>query len=128
MKLEILKSKIHRATVTDANLDYVGSLSLDPILMKAGNLNEYEKILQISIIKSAGDIFQELNTVTKHGGYTDSELRHDLNIKNAKSLSVLFDVPLTTALQPFLSSDSLIKNISFYDVEHNCRKNCRKKN
>ena len=44
MKLEILKSKIHRATVTDANLDYVGSLSLDPLLMVAANLNEYEKI------------------------------------------------------------------------------------
>ena len=44
MKLEILKSKIHRATVTDANLDYVGSLSLDPLLMKAANLNEYEKM------------------------------------------------------------------------------------
>jgi len=49
MKLEILKSKIHRATVTDANLDYVGSLSLDPVLMKAGNLNEYEKIHVLNI-------------------------------------------------------------------------------
>ena len=44
MNIEILKSKIHRATVTDANLDYVGSLSLDPLLMAAANLNEYEKI------------------------------------------------------------------------------------
>ena len=49
VKLEILKSKIHRATVTDANLDYVGSLSLDPILMRAGNLNEYEKIHVLNI-------------------------------------------------------------------------------
>tara|TARA_X000001036_G_scaffold175532_1_gene166134 strand:+ start:4922 stop:5272 length:351 start_codon:yes stop_codon:yes gene_type:complete len=49
MKLEVLKSKIHRATVTDANLDYVGSLSLDPVLMKAGNLNEYEKIHVLNI-------------------------------------------------------------------------------
>ena len=49
MKLEILKSKIHRATVTDANLDYVGSLSLDPVLMRAGNLNEYEKIHVLNI-------------------------------------------------------------------------------
>ena len=44
MNVEILKSKIHRATVTDANLDYVGSLSLDPLLMAAANLNEHEKI------------------------------------------------------------------------------------
>ena len=49
MKLEILKSKIHRATVTDANLDYVGSLSLDPVLIQAGNLNEYEKIHVLNI-------------------------------------------------------------------------------
>ena len=49
MELEILKSKIHRATVTDANLDYVGSLSLDPLLMRAANLNEYEKIHVLNI-------------------------------------------------------------------------------
>ena len=49
MKIELLKSKIHRATVTDANLNYVGSLSLDPILMKAANLNEYEKIHVLNI-------------------------------------------------------------------------------
>ena len=49
MKLEILKSKIHRATVTDANLDYVGSLSLDPVLMIGANLNEYEKIHVLNI-------------------------------------------------------------------------------
>ena len=49
MELEILKSKIHRATVTDANLDYVGSLSLDPTLMRAANLHEYEKIHVLNI-------------------------------------------------------------------------------
>jgi len=49
MKIELLKSKIHRATVTDANLDYVGSLTLDPILMQEANLNEYEKIHVLNI-------------------------------------------------------------------------------
>lgn len=49
MKIELLKSKIHRATVTDANLDYVGSLTLDPILMQQANLNEYEKIHVLNI-------------------------------------------------------------------------------
>ena len=49
MKIELLKSKIHRATVTDANLDYVGSLTLDPILMEKANLNEYEKIHVLNI-------------------------------------------------------------------------------
>jgi len=49
VKLEILKSKIHRATVTDANLDYVGSLSLDPLLMKAAKLNEHEKVHVLNV-------------------------------------------------------------------------------
>tara|TARA_Y100001935_G_scaffold92364_1_gene76780 strand:- start:4555 stop:4905 length:351 start_codon:yes stop_codon:yes gene_type:complete len=49
MKIELLKSKIHRATVTDANLDYVGSLTLDPVLMEGANLNEYEKIHVLNI-------------------------------------------------------------------------------
>ena len=49
MKIELLKSKIHRATVTDANLDYIGSLTLDPILMQEANLNEYEKIHVLNI-------------------------------------------------------------------------------
>ena len=49
MKIELLKSKIHRATVTDANLDYIGSLTLDPILMQKANLNEFEKIHVLNI-------------------------------------------------------------------------------
>ena len=49
MKIELLKSKIHRATVTDANLDYIGSLTLDPMLMEGANLNEYEKIHVLNI-------------------------------------------------------------------------------
>ena len=40
----MLKSKIHRATVTDANLDYEGSIALDPILMKEADLIEFEKV------------------------------------------------------------------------------------
>ena len=36
MRRRMMKSKIHRATVTDANLDYVGSISLDPELMRVG--------------------------------------------------------------------------------------------
>ena len=39
-----LKSKIHRATVTEANLDYVGSISIDSSLMEKTGLEEYEKV------------------------------------------------------------------------------------
>tara|TARA_Y100000588_G_scaffold360445_1_gene420319 strand:+ start:203 stop:568 length:366 start_codon:yes stop_codon:yes gene_type:complete len=44
MLRKMLKSKIHRATVTNANLDYEGSIALDPILMKEANLIEFEKV------------------------------------------------------------------------------------
>ncbi len=44
MLLQFFKSKIHRATVTEANLNYVGSITIDENLMKAANLFEGEKV------------------------------------------------------------------------------------
>ena len=44
MKRTLLKSKIHRATVTDANLLYQGSVSIDPVLMEAADLVHYERV------------------------------------------------------------------------------------
>ena len=44
MKIEMLASKIHRATVTDANLNYVGSITIGEKLMKAANLLEFQKV------------------------------------------------------------------------------------
>ena len=49
MTLEILKSKIHRATVTQAELNYVGSITVDEALMKASGIVEYEKV-QIAVV------------------------------------------------------------------------------
>lgn len=40
----MLKSKIHRATVTDANLNYEGSISIDPLLIDAADLIQYEHV------------------------------------------------------------------------------------
>lgn len=44
MTLEMLKSKIHRATVTQAELNYVGSITIDESLMEAAGIIEYEKV------------------------------------------------------------------------------------
>jgi aspartate 1-decarboxylase len=44
MKRILLKSKIHRATVTQADLDYVGSVSIDPVLLVAADIVEHEQI------------------------------------------------------------------------------------
>lgn len=44
MYITVLKSKIHRATVTDANLDYIGSITIDENLMEAADILEGEKV------------------------------------------------------------------------------------
>ena len=49
MQIEVLKSKIHRAVITEANLHYVGSLTLDEGLMDAANFIENEKVLVVNV-------------------------------------------------------------------------------
>lgn len=44
MNVTMLKSKLHRATVTEANLNYIGSITIDAALMKAGGIYPYEKV------------------------------------------------------------------------------------
>lgn len=49
MQIEILKSKVHRVVITEANLNYVGSLTLDEDLMDAANMIEHEKIQVVNV-------------------------------------------------------------------------------
>jgi aspartate 1-decarboxylase len=49
MQIEVLKSKIHRAIITEANLNYVGSLTIDEDLMDAANLIENEKVTVVNV-------------------------------------------------------------------------------
>lgn len=44
MLIEMMKSKIHRVTVTEANLNYVGSITVDRALLKAANILEGERV------------------------------------------------------------------------------------
>jgi aspartate 1-decarboxylase len=53
MLLTMLKSKIHRATVTEADLDYVGSLTLDIDLMEAADMHAYEKVQVLNVNNGA---------------------------------------------------------------------------
>jgi aspartate 1-decarboxylase len=53
MQIEVLKSKIHRVTVTDANLNYIGSITLDEDLMDAANMITYEKVQVLDINNGA---------------------------------------------------------------------------
>ena len=47
--LTMLKSKIHRATVTQAELNYVGSITIDEVLLKEAGIYEYEKVQIVDI-------------------------------------------------------------------------------
>jgi aspartate 1-decarboxylase len=49
MNIEVVKSKLHRVSITEANLNYVGSLTIDEDLMDAANLIEFEKIQVVDI-------------------------------------------------------------------------------
>ncbi len=49
MNIEVVKSKIHRVTVTEADLNYVGSITIDEDLMNAANLIENEKVQIVNI-------------------------------------------------------------------------------
>src|SRR3954470_20279291 len=49
MTISVLKSKVHRAVITEANLHYVGSLTLDEDLMDAANMIENEKVQVVNI-------------------------------------------------------------------------------
>jgi aspartate 1-decarboxylase len=49
MQIEILKSKIHRVKITEANLHYIGSITIDEDLMEAANIIENEKVTVLDI-------------------------------------------------------------------------------
>src|SRR5213076_1411221 len=53
MRRRMMKSKIHRATVTDANLHYVGSITVDRELMEQADLYEYEQVAVVDIDNGA---------------------------------------------------------------------------
>ncbi len=49
MQIQVLKSKIHRAVITEANLNYVGSLTLDEDMMDAAHIIENEKVQVVNV-------------------------------------------------------------------------------
>lgn len=49
MQIQVLKSKIHRAKVTQADLHYIGSITIDAALMEAAGLIEHEKVQVVNI-------------------------------------------------------------------------------
>ena len=67
MKIKILKSKIHRATVTEACLDYEGSISVDQLLLKKAGILEYEKVHVLNVTN--GKRLETYAITSKHKGH-----------------------------------------------------------
>ena len=68
MLITVCKSKIHRATLTDANLNYVGSITIDSELMRLADLIEYERVQVANI--SNGERFETYVIEGKAGSGT----------------------------------------------------------
>jgi len=69
MNIEVVKSKIHKVTVTGANLQYVGSITIDEDLMDAANLIENEKVQVVNLNNG-----ERLETYVIKGGRGTGEI------------------------------------------------------
>ena len=100
MLITVCKSKIHRATITDTSIDYVGSITIDEELMKLAGLVEFEKVQianinngervetyvvaapegsgQIGILGAAARKFQpgDMVIIISFGYYSPEEMQH----------------------------------------------------
>jgi len=65
MLFEFLHSKIHRATITDSNLEYVGSITIDEEFLEKANIREWEKVEILDI--NNGERFQTYAIKGKRG-------------------------------------------------------------
>jgi aspartate 1-decarboxylase len=70
MHRTMLKSKIHRATVTDCDLHYVGSITLDPELLEAADIRELEQVAVVDVDNGA-----RFETYTIAGGRGSGEVK-----------------------------------------------------
>ena len=71
MTIEMLKGKIHRATVIQAELDYVGSITVDEELLEAAGILEYEKVQIVDV--NNGSRFRNIHDQRR------TRERHDLS-------------------------------------------------
>ena len=66
MQRVMLKSKIHRATVSDCDLHYVGSITIDPDLLEAGDIREFEQVAVVDV--NNGARFETYTIAGERGG------------------------------------------------------------
>lgn len=121
MNVTMLKSKIHRATVTEAKLNYVGSITIDSDLLKASGLFEYEKV---QIVNNNNGARIETYTIEGDAGsgvicLNGAAARHfqpgDKVIIMAYCEMKPGDVPKHRPTVVFVNDDNSIKEIGHYE-------------
>ena len=99
MIVRALKSKIHRAIVTDADINYIGSISIDKNLMKAANLLEYEKVQVLNITNG-----NRLDTYVIEGDEDSGQ------------------ICINGAAAHLVSPEDIVIIVSYCDIEHEALK------
>lgn len=113
MTIEILKSKIHRVSVTEANLNYIGSITIDEDLMDAANIIENEKVQVLNLNNG-----ERLETYVIKGKRQSGEIC--LNGAAARKV-IVGDILLimSYAMMDFEEAKSFRPNIIFPDSRTN---------
>jgi aspartate 1-decarboxylase len=113
MQIEVCKSKIHKVTVTEANLQYVGSITIDEDLMNAANLIENEKVQVVNI--NNGERLETYVITGERGSGTIC-----LNGPAARKVAVGDVVIIISyALMDFEEAKSFKPSLIFPDIETN---------
>ena len=113
MQIEVCKSKIHKVTVTEANLQYVGSITIDKDLMDAANLIENEKVQVVNI--NNGERLETYVITGERGSGTVC-----LNGPAARKVAVGDVVIIISyALMDFEEAKSFKPSLIFPDIETN---------
>ena len=113
MQIEVCKSKIHKVTVTEANLQYVGSITIDEDLMNAANLIENEKVQVVNI--NNGERLETYVITGERGSGTVC-----LNGPAARKVAVGdVIIIISYALMDFEEAKSFKPSLIFPDIETN---------
>lgn len=123
MRLEMLKSKIHRVVVTQSELDYVGSVTIDEELMEAAGILEYEKVLIVDI--DNGNRFETYTIAGKKGSGViclNGAAARCVDVNDKVIIMAFCTVEASEAKEHkpvvvFVNEDNSIKNVTRYE-EH----------
>ena len=120
MMLSMLKAKIHRATVTEARLDYVGSISIDGDLLKESGILEYEKVQIVNV--NNGARFETYTIATKQKGVICLNGAAARLVQNKDKIIIMayanLDEKEALNFKPkviFVDDDNKISKISYYE-------------